>query len=124
MFKRSDNVVILSGAIDVALVVAFVFIGRSSHGEGLLGALVTLWPFLIGLGVGWLLARAWREPRRLVWTAIIVWLATVSVGMLLRLVSDQGVQAPFVVVTLVVLGIFLLGWRALSVLVVRVLRGN
>jgi hypothetical protein len=121
--KRPDTGVILSGIIDVVLVIAFVLIGRSSHGESPLGTLVTLWPFLVGLIAGWTIARAWRSPRRLVWTAVIVWVVTVVVGMLLRFASGQGIELPFVIVTFIVLGAFLVGWRAVSILVVRVLAG-
>jgi hypothetical protein len=119
----SRTVVIVSGAIDVLFVVAFVIIGRASHGESLLGTLVTLWPFLAGLAIGWLVMRAWRGPRRLWPTAVVVWLVTVVAGMLLRLVSGQGVETSFVVVATLVLGVFLVGWRAVSILVVRLLKG-
>ncbi|MES2170520.1 MAG: DUF3054 domain-containing protein [Actinomycetota bacterium] len=121
--KRPSTVVIVSGAIDVLFVVVFVVIGRASHGESVLGTLVTLWPFLGGLLIGWLVIRAWRTPRRLWPTAIVIWLVTVAAGMLLRLVSGQGVEFGFVVVATLVLGLFLVGWRAVSLIVVRLLRG-
>jgi hypothetical protein len=121
--KRPSDVVILSGIVDVLLVLAFVLIGRASHGEDLLGTFVTLWPFLAGLVLGWLAARAWRSPRRIVWTSLVIWLVTVAAGMLLRVVSGQGIAVSFVIVALVVLGLFLVGWRALSILVVRLLKG-
>ncbi len=123
MSKRPSTVVIVSGAIDVLFVVVFVVIGRASHGESVLGTLVTLWPFLGGLLIGWLVIRAWRTPRRLWPTAIVIWLVTVAAGMLLRLVSGQGVEFGFVVVATLVLGLFLVGWRAVSLIVVRLLRG-
>ncbi len=119
----SRLVVIVSGAIDVLLVIVFVIIGRASHGESPLGTLITLWPFLAGLVIGWLVTRAWRSPRRLAPTAIAIWLVTVAAGMLLRLVSGQGVEFTFVVVATLVLGLFLVGWRAVSILVVRLLKG-
>jgi peptidoglycan/LPS O-acetylase OafA/YrhL len=102
-------------AVDVALVVVFVLIGRRSHEESgaLLGLARTAWPFLAGLAAGWLAARAWRRPLRLWPEAVVVWLATVALGMVLRVVSGQGTAFSFVVVTLVVLAVFLLGWRAL-----------
>ncbi len=116
--------VVLAGAIDVVLVFAFVLIGRASHGEGPLGTLETLWPFLAGLAAGWAVARAWRAPRRILWTGVIVWACTVAIGMILRVVTGQGVEASFVIVAALVLGAFLVGWRAASLLVVRVLRGS
>jgi hypothetical protein len=39
--------------------------------------------------------------------------------MLLRILSSQGVQWSFVIVTTIVLGVFLLGWRALAGLLLR-----
>ncbi len=110
---------LLAATIDVVLVAAFVLIGRASHNEGPLGALVTLWPFLAGLAIGWIGARAWRTPFSLRWTGLTVWAATVIVGMLLRGASGQGVQLGFVIVTTVVLAIFLLGWRGIAQLVLR-----
>lgn len=109
----------LAGIVDAMLVTAFVLIGRASHHEGPLGTLVTLWPFLVGLAAGWIGMRAWRTPFRLRWTGIMLWAATVVIGLLLRVVSGQGVQTAFVIVTMIVLALFLLGWRAGVILVVR-----
>ena len=100
--------------VDVAFVVAFVLIGRASHAEdGVLGFLGTLWPFVAGLAVGWVASRPWRDPFRPVRAGVPVWLATVGIGLLLRVVGGQGVQPSFIVVTTVVLGAFLVGWRML-----------
>ncbi len=114
--------VIVPASIDAVLVLVFALVGRASHGEGLLGVLTTWWPFLGGLAIGWLVLRAWRSPRRIVWTGIGVWLCTVAGGMLLRLASGQGVQPSFIVVATIVLGLFLLGWRAIALLAARLRR--
>ncbi len=108
-------------AIDVVLVVVFVLIGRRNHDEGfaLLGTVTALWPFLAGLAVGWFAMRAWRGPTRVAWTGVGIWIATVAVGMALRAVSGQGTAVSFVVVATLVLGIFLVGWRALTLLAAR-----
>ncbi|TFC43343.1 DUF3054 domain-containing protein [Cryobacterium sp. TMT1-21] len=113
------STVLVSAGLDAALVLVFVLIGRASHSEGLLGALSTWWPFLGGLAIGWVALRAWRSPQRIVWTGVGIWLAAVAGGMLLRLVSGQGVQLSFVIVTTIVLGVFLLGWRGLAALLRR-----
>jgi len=105
--------------MDAGLVLAFVVIGRASHNEGLLGTLQTWWPFLAGLGLGWVSMRAWRSPSRIVWTGIVLWAATVVGGLLLRLVSGQGVQLSFAIVTTITLAVFLIGWRGLALLVRR-----
>jgi len=101
--------------IDALLVLAFVLIGRASHNEGLLGTLVTYWPFLVGLILGWLLLRAWRSPQRIRFTGLGIWVATVVLGLLLRVSSGQS----FAIVTTIVLGVFLLGSRAVAILIRR-----
>jgi hypothetical protein len=111
--------IVLAAALDIALVLVFVLIGRSSHDEAtsLVGALVTLWPFLAGLAVGWLVVRAWRRPSALLPTGVVIWVATVAIGMVLRVVSGQGIAVSFVIVASIVLGVFLLGWRAIAIAV-------
>jgi len=107
--------VLLSAVLDVVLVVLFTVIGRVSHGEGLgfAGVVQTAWPFLVGTLLAWLVFGAWRRPLAIVRTGVPVWVITVVVGMLLRVVSGQGVAVSFVIVAAVVLGVFLLGWRAI-----------
>jgi len=111
--------------IDLALVVAFVLIGRRSHAEGvdLAGLATTLWPFAVGLVVGWLSVLGVRWPLPAIRSGGVVVVSTVVLGMLLRVVSGQGVQPSFVVVTVVVLAVFLVGWRALATLLRRRGRG-
>ena len=98
---------------DVLLVIVFAGIGRASHGETAGAALVTAWPFLVGTALGWLVVTAWRRPAALWPTAVTVWLGTEAVGMALRSVTGQGTAWSFVLVSLIVLGIFLVGYRAL-----------
>ncbi|MFC9433562.1 DUF3054 domain-containing protein [Nocardia sp. NPDC057030] len=112
--------------VDALLVILFCAIGRRSHDEAVLtGLLRTLWPFAIGLAIGWTVAvaaasrmfgDAGRDARfdgTALWpTGILVWLGTLCGGMLLRVVSGQGTAFSFIVVATVVLALFLLGWRA------------
>jgi Protein of unknown function (DUF3054) len=110
---------------DVVVVLAFVVIGRANHhaGETLAGVAGTAWPFLTGLAAGELAARSWRRPAALVPTGLIVWLATVGLGQLLRVVSGQGTDPAFIAVSAAFLGLFLLGWR-LIVTLLRSARAN
>jgi hypothetical protein len=105
--------------VDILLVLLFVLIGRDSHNEGFspLATLQTLWPFVAGLALGWVVTFAWRHPRYISWPGIPIWLVTIAAGMLLRMASGQGVQLAFVIVASVVLGVFLVGWRAIARLV-------
>lgn len=107
--------------LDVCCVLVFVAIGRASHtkGESLAGIASTSWPFLCGLAAGWAASQAWRRPLKLRPTGLAVWLCTVALGMVLRVVSGQGTAGAFIIVALAFLGLFLLGWRALSRLVTR-----
>ncbi len=103
----------LAIGLDVFVVVLFVAIGRRSHDEsGAFTAVVeTTLPFLIGLGAGWFLARAWRRPTKVL-TGVMIWPVTLLVGMIVRnLVFDRGTAASFVAVATVFLGLFLVGWR-------------
>ena len=106
----------MAAVLDVVAVLIFVAIGRSAHAHGTTasGLAGTSWPFLVGLAAGWLVARAWRRPREIVPTALVVTVTCVAVGMVLRVVSGQGTAVAFVLVALGFLGMALLGWRALA----------
>ncbi len=113
----------LAVLLDCCCVLVFVIIGRASHtkGESLAGIASTAWPFLAGLAGGWLAARAWRRPYALAPAGVGAWLGAVALGMALRVVSGQGTAVAFVVVALVFLGLFLLGWRLLDRFLARLL---
>ena len=72
----------VAGALDVVAVLIFVAIGRASHdhGETLAGVASTAWPFLAGLGVGWVSARAWLRPLPLAPTGLIIWITEYYTG--------------------------------------------
>ncbi|GAA1348492.1 DUF3054 domain-containing protein [Falsarthrobacter nasiphocae] len=100
--------------LDAALVVAFAVVGRASHSESLdpAGVLTTAWPFLAGLGLGWLAVRAWRHPHRLAPQGLIVWVVTVAAGMGLRVGTGGGFAVAFLVVASLFLALTILGGRA------------
>ncbi|WP_062993660.1 DUF3054 domain-containing protein [Nocardia anaemiae] len=109
--------------VDALLVMLFCAIGRRSHDEAVLtGLLKTVWPFAIGLAIGWVVAVAVASRVRgqaapfdgtTLWpTGILVWLGTLCGGMLLRAVAGQGTAFSFIIVAACVLALFLLGWRA------------
>ena len=111
----------VSAALDAGWLVIFVLLGRTSHTEGITvaGTARTAWPFLVGLAVGWGVARAWRRPAAVRPTGVVVWPVCVAAAMLLRLASGQGVVAAFVGVALAFVGLGLLGWRLLAGVAVR-----
>jgi len=47
-----------------------------------------------------LVTRSWRRPMALLPTGVGVWLCTVALGMLLRVVSGQGTAFAFILVAL------------------------
>ncbi len=116
----------VAGLLDVAAVLVFVAIGRTSHDHGVsaAGLASTAWPFLAGLAVGWGVARAWGRPFEIAPTAVIVWITCVAVGMVLRVVAGQGTAVAFILVALAFLALELLGWRALAGVGTRVRQGR
>ena len=118
----------LAAVLDLCCVLAFVIIGRARHdaagGESVGGIASTAWPFLAGLFLGWLGTRAWRRPSALAPSGVGAWLGAAGLGMVLRVAAGQGTAAPFVLVALAFLGLFLLGWRLAARLVSRFLLGT
>lgn len=108
--------------VDAVLVLIFAVIGRASHDEDPAGFLLTAWPFLVALLVGHLLAALLPGRPRRPWSVLwgtVVWIVTVAGGMLLRVVSGDTAEVPFIIVATLVLGVFLVGWRAVTALVRR-----
>ncbi len=108
-------------ATDLVCVVVFCTIGRRSHAEGLTvaGIAETAWPFLTGTLAGWLAARAWQRPTNLYPTGLIIWVATIAVGMLLRKATSAGTAGSFIVVASITTAVLLLGWRAIAKVLAR-----
>lgn len=122
--QRCICAAILSALGDIALVVLFAGLGRSSHTRDMtvIGLFETAWPFLAGLAIMWLVLRAWRAPMALVKTGLPLWLGTVAIGMLLRWLTGAGIALAFVMVATLTLGAFLIGWRGIAALVQRLRR--
>jgi hypothetical protein len=103
--------------IDIALVLLFAAIGRSSHAEGvtLSGVVSTASPFVLGTVVGWLVVRLRRKAWPLgLGPGITVWFATVAFGLLLRWLVGGTFALAFLVVASLTLAALLLGWRAVA----------
>ncbi|MEX5302705.1 DUF3054 domain-containing protein [Kocuria sabuli] len=103
--------------VDVLLVLLFASLGRNAHALDPAGVLETAWPFLAGLLLGWAAWQVHRAPFAPWPRGIALWLTTVAVGMGLRVLVGEGTAPSFVLVTLVVLAVFLLGPRCLALLV-------
>ncbi|MEV4950919.1 DUF3054 domain-containing protein [Paenarthrobacter nitroguajacolicus] len=109
---------------DLLLILVFAAIGRDAHARGdiISGAFATAWPFLAGAAIAWVVTRAWRAPLAVWPSGVSIWIGAVLVGMLLRAVTGQTVVLPFVLVALISLGVFLLGYRVLATLLLRASR--
>lgn len=121
-----------AAAGDVAVVLAFVLLGRNNHNEGLSLASIlgVAAPFLIAFAVSWVatlaLTRRVGDRRALgpartmrrVWPAgVALWVGTAVGGLALRnLAFGDGTATSFVIVACLVLGAGMLGWRAAAAL--------
>lgn len=108
----------LAIAADVVAVVVFAAVGRASHAESgdLLGLLGTAAPFVVGLVAAWATPAVRVRPAGLRAGAVVL-AGTAAIGLLLRFAFTGGLPLSFAVVTVVALGVLLLGWRSLSTVV-------
>ena len=117
----TDARVRIAAALDIAVIVVFVAIGRRNHDEGsAIGEVFRIAaPFLIGLTAGWIVARAWRRPFDLA-TGCTIWVVTIALGMVLRkTLFDRGTAVSFIIVASVFTGVLLIGWRLVARRVTR-----
>lgn len=107
--------------IDLLLVVLFAALGRRSHAEGLdfTGILGTAAPFLLALLVFSCITVVWKEPNRFWPHGVVLWIGTVALGLILRVLFGATAAVPFIIVATIVLGVFLLGRRLVSTLLMR-----
>jgi hypothetical protein len=103
----------LWAVIDLALIILFAVLGRREHEHALDigGIFETAVPFLAAYLVMTLISRPWMTIHRIWPTGLLVWLGTVAVGMALRIAMGSTAAIAFVIVTIIVLGVFLLGRR-------------
>lgn len=100
---------------DFLSVLLFVAIGRNTHKDGFSrnGMTSTTWPFAVGLVTAWLVIVLTHRDATTKSSGTIIAIWTVTLGMILRVISGQGTALSFVIVALVFLLLFLVGWRTL-----------
>ncbi|CAN5725815.1 MAG: DUF3054 domain-containing protein [Ilumatobacteraceae bacterium] len=106
---------LIAVAADVIAVLVFVVLGRRSHdgGSGVVAVLATAAPFLVALGVGWIVVLVARLAPLSVLAGVVLWAITVAGGLVLRRTAwDRGTAASFVVVAAIALGLLIVGWRS------------
>lgn len=106
---------------DVLAVLVFVIVGLFQHGQELSATSMFAvgWPFLVGVLLGHLAVRSWHHPFRLWPHGVLIWAITVVACMAIRTLFSAGTETSFVVVTAVVTGVLMLGWRALALYLTR-----
>lgn len=121
---RTPRASAATAVLDVVLILLFAALGRDTHEHGLepAGILLTASPFLAACLAGWLLLSRWRPPAALWPAGVALWLITVAAGLGIRALAGGGVAPSFALVTLVVLGAFLLLPRAAAALLASVRR--
>lgn len=107
--------------IDILLIILFALLGRREHEHGLDvgGILWTALPFIIGYVVMLAVSRPWVNINRLWPNGVLVWLGTVALGMAVRIALGSTAAISFIMVATIVLGLFLMGRRALVLLTTR-----
>lgn len=102
--------------VDLVLVVLFTIIGHYTHSHNfeVQGLVTTAWPFLVGLGVAWLLSAVWDRPIAPLATGTAVWAITVLLGLVIRALTGEGTAGPFIVVAASLNLITLVGWRLIA----------
>jgi Protein of unknown function (DUF3054) len=110
----------LALAADAVAVIVFAAVGRVSHAESdsLLGLAATAAPFAVGLVAAWATPIVRARPAGLRAGAVVL-AGTAVIGLLVRAAFTGRLPLSFAIVTVVVLAVLLLGWRALSLVVAR-----
>jgi hypothetical protein len=120
--KRYSNVILVAG--DLLALLAFVLVGQADHqtlnaANPLLGALPNVVPVAgAWLALAFLLRaypRAGDRPRLapFLGRSALAWVIAAPIGLFIRMLwlDRGGIPIPFLLVTLAVGGLFLLGWR-------------
>lgn len=85
------------------------------------GWLETLWPFLLGVVLAWIvIAAAKWDGARLAPAGITAWIITAAVGLIIWGFNNGSVPHwSFIIVATVMSGILMLGWRAIATPILR-----
>ena len=106
--------------IDTLAVVVFAVLARLAHNTAevpfnFLNVANTFWPFFLGLILGWILIWAKANSARKVSTGVVVWLATVIVGLVIWWLRNDAIPHwSFILVASVMSALLLLGWRTIA----------
>ncbi|MEX3609944.1 DUF3054 domain-containing protein [Rothia sp. LK2588] len=119
-YSTSLRNVLVIMVVDIALILGFAVLGRSSHHETLLGSFNVALPFVIAYLISWFIPIVRRQPHNLYPAGVLVWLMVALGGQALRVLTGGTTALSFIMVTLAVLGAFILGWRLILMATRRV----
>lgn len=103
---------------DVIAIAVFAFLARMAHQSESMpltftGWLSTLWPFLLGVAVSWILIVACKwDGARPAPAGVTAWLVTAVVGLVIWGLRNGSVPHwSFILVATIMSGVLMLGWR-------------
>ena len=102
-------------AADYVAIAAFALLARAAHQSddmpfNFSGWLSTLWPFALGVTLGWLITRENKGG--------LIWIITVVTGLVIWGIRNGRVPHwSFIVVATVMSALLMLGWRGVAKLV-------
>ncbi|MGO1545056.1 MAG: DUF3054 domain-containing protein [Gulosibacter sp.] len=97
--------------LDVVLVIVFAASGRSSHNSSVdpLNVLGTAAPFLLALGIGWVIIILTKQQPSALWPAgVVILFVTITSGLALRILFGSTAALSFILVATGVLALFIL----------------
>lgn len=104
---------------DVLAIALFALLARMAHQSeempfNFAGWLETLWPFLLGVALAWIvITLATWDGARLAPAGLSAWIITASTGLIIWGVKNGAVpHISFIIVAGVMSGLLMLGWRA------------
>ena len=115
-------------ALDTLAIAVFALLARIAHRSDdmpftFTGWLSTLWPFLVGVALAWVIVTLSSKKsgeNNGEGKGVLIWLITVSTGLIIWGIKNQ--QLPhwsFVVVASVMSALLMLGWRGIARLIKR-----
>ncbi|MGP6175222.1 DUF3054 domain-containing protein [Corynebacterium sp. A21] len=110
-----------SFGLDILAIALFALFARMAHQSEDMplnfgGWLSTLWPFLIGVVLSWVLILALKwEGRRLIPAGVSAWIITVVVGLVIWTIRNGDIPHwSFIMVATLMSGILMFAWRGLA----------
>ena len=102
-------------AADYVAIAVFALLARAAHQSddmpfNFTGWLSTLWPFALGVTLGWLISRENKGG--------LIWIVTVVTGLVIWGIRNQAIPHwSFIIVATVMSALLMLGWRGVAKLV-------